>query len=294
MNQRPDEDARRRYWARTMDEAYEFMAQALAYPVAECHEPVASLTDAAASAGIRIEFSDKPHAAGAPRLFYLREGLIPLLLAAASELNESGWVMRVEDALRSAVMQKALASSDGVFDRLLERVQWECDGEEPPPELVLRRLSALAATTAKTGTHLAGSAVDISVLALTGEEIDRDGSYIEMSERTPMASPYAHHLAHTHRQAISAVLLRHGFVAYPYEFWHYSQGDVYDAAVNRTGAPARYGPVDVTLPDGGVTPLAGAETPLFSAEEIDDLIGGARERIGRRPDAETSGRLPQT
>lgn len=279
MSPPTDDEARRRYWAQVMDEAYDFMTRALDHPVAECREPVTSLIDAVGTEGVVVEFSTRPHAAAAPRLYYLRESLIPRFLAAARELNEAGWVMRVEDALRTPAMQKALAGSDEVFDRVLRRVVWECCGQQPPPELVLRRLTALAATTPKTGTHIAGSALDISVLSADGEEVDRDGRYVEISELTPMDSPYIRGGARTHREKITAMLGKHGFVAYPYEFWHYSQGDVYEALVRDHRAPARYGPVDVSLSDGAVNPLDGAEVPLFSTEEVGVLIERALVRL---------------
>ncbi|RYF73986.1 MAG: hypothetical protein EOO39_09405, partial [Cytophagaceae bacterium] len=85
----------------------------------------------------------------------------------------------------------------------------------------VRKLS-LSATTAKTGTHVSGSAIDISVYSLEdGSEIDRGGPYLEMSELTPMKSPFVLESSLRNRQEITDVMAQHGFVAYPFEFWHY-------------------------------------------------------------------------
>ena len=44
-----------------------------------------------------------------------------------------------------------------------------------------------------------------------------------------MGSPFVSDRAAGNRQEITALMARHGFRPYPYEFWHYNQGDVYDA-----------------------------------------------------------------
>jgi D-alanyl-D-alanine dipeptidase len=133
----------------------------------------------------------------------------------------------------------------------------ECGGHKPPLDLLCRRLAALVANSPKVGTHLSGSAMDISVLRRdTGEELDRGGFYPEMSERTPMDSPFVSATARANRRATTDLMRRHGFVAYPWEFWHYNAGDAYAEVLNRTGKPARYGPVVADLAGGRVTPVA--------------------------------------
>jgi len=58
-----------------------------------------------------------------------------------------------------------------------------------------------------------------------------------MSERTPMASPFVAEDARQNRREITALLGRHGFVAYPWEFWHYNDGDAYAELLNHTAGP---------------------------------------------------------
>jgi len=48
------------------------------------------------------------------------------------------------------------------------------------------------------------------------------------SERTPMSSPFVSASARNNRKQISEIMLGCGFIAYPYEFWHYSQVEGYD------------------------------------------------------------------
>jgi len=268
-----DDDARRAFWTAMMDEADAFMAQVSAYPLQECGEPMTSLLEAASAAGAEVAFSDAPHSHGLPRQYFLRAGLVPRFLAAAAEMNARGWVLKVEDGYRTRVMQRGLGRNESIFGAILAKVQWECGAQRPPLDLLYRRLGSLVANAPRVGTHMSGSAVDISVWRRdTGAEVDRGGPYPEMSERTPMASPFVAEPARQNRQAITALLDRHGFVAYPWEFWHYSDGDAYAALLHRTGRPARYGPVHMDPADGSVQPIADPCAALNSTAAIEELM----------------------
>ena len=278
----PDTDATRRaYWTDQLEAAYRFMFEAvLPYPVAECGEPLVSLRDAAAQAEVVVQFCERPHVRGLPRLYYLRDGQIPGFIAAAAEMNERGWILRVEDGYRTPEMQKQLGREPQVFDAVLQRVMWELGGQAPTSEFMFRRCSALVASVPKFGTHMSGSAIDISVMQLQApqREVDRGAPYLEMSEKTPMDSPFVSDEAQRNRQEISALMQRHGFVGYPWEFWHYSSGDAYEQVLLNTGRPAIYGAVSADPQSLQVTPLAGADQPLNSFDEIRAEIDAALAR----------------
>jgi hypothetical protein len=101
-----------------------------------------------------------------------------------------------------------------------------------------------------------------------------------MSEKTPMDSPFVPPEAQRNRQEISALMQRHGFVAYPWEFWHYSSGDAYEQVLMKTGRPAIYGAVSFDPQTLQVTPLAQPEQPLNSFDEIRAEIDAALARRG--------------
>jgi len=268
-----EEQERRAYWTEQMDGAYEFMLAVQAHPCAECGEPLVSLPEAARAAGVKVRFSPLPHVRGLPRLFFLRKGLVEDFLAAAEDMNRRGWVMRVEDGYRTREMQKYNALRPEVFPMVLAKARWELGGAEPPLDLVRRRLAALIAMNPRVGTHCSGSAIDISVLARDGSaEVDRGAPYLEVSEKTPMASPFVSEQAAGNRAEITALMASHGFRTYPYEFWHYNKGDAYDEHLAGTGAPARYGPVDLDPATGAVRAIENATEPLNSEEEIGALI----------------------
>ena len=280
----PDTDATRRaYWTEQLEAAWHFMFETvLPYPVDECGEPMVLLPQAAQQADVVVHFSERPHALGLPRLFYLRDGQIPGFIGAAAEMNQRGWAMRVEDGYRTPQMQKHLGLMPGVFDAVLRSVMWELGGQRPTPEFMFRRCSTLVASVPKFGTHMSGSAIDISVVQLDdpAREVDRGAPYLEMSALTPMGSPFVSAAARANRQDITALMRRHGFVDYPWEFWHYSSGDAYEQVLAKTGRPAIYGAVHADLQTLQVSALAQPEQPLNSFDEIRAEIDAALARLG--------------
>ena len=279
-----DEVARRAYWTQQLEAAYAFMFESiLPYPVVECGEPFVSLREAAAQADVVVAFSSLKHVNNLDRLFYLREGQIPNFLGAAKKMNELGWVLRVEDGYRTREIQKYLGLTPKVFDAVLQRAMWELEGKVPSPEFMFRRCSALVATVPKFATHMSGSAIDISVMNRNDPalEVDRGGPYIELSELTPMDSPFVSGVGQRHRNQITALMRHCGFVEYPWEFWHYSSGDAYDQFLRKTGKPAIYGAVDWDPVTNVVTPMADATAPLNSEEEIRTEIEAALQRLAK-------------
>lgn len=277
------EASKRAYWTQQMDEAFAFMERMRSYPVEECGEEVASLIEA--SKGLDVIFSDSKINHHYPRVYVVREGLVPSFQAVARDINERGWTLKVEDGYRSPEMQRAQSHNPVHFDVILEKTIWELDGRLPDAAMMLRRMSAMIATRCKIGTHVSASAIDISVFdRASGQEIDRGGrskTYVELSERTPMTSPFITAEQRQHRQEIEAIFLRHGWVAYPYEFWHFSQGDCYTEALTHPGRPARYGPVRYV--GGKITPIPHPESDalLESEEFYEKQIAAALTRIGQ-------------
>lgn len=265
-----DEAARRQFWARQMEDAHAFMQAIEVYPLAECGEPLIPLREAVATAGVTVLFSSEKHVLGLDRLFYLRAGLVPAFLAAASDFNARRWALKVEDGYRTPHMQKHLALRPDLFARIYRQLLWELGGATPSLELLRRRAAALIARNPKVGTHVSGSAMDVSVCRLAdGREVDRGGPYLEMSEKTPMRSPFVSTTARENRATITELMARHGFHTYPWEFWHYNQGDAYAECLAQSGRPGRYGPVEFDPQSGRVTPIADSTRPLNSPEELE-------------------------
>jgi len=276
----PDDQARRQFWAQQMELAHDFMMRAQQVEIADCGEPMACLRKAADDAGVEVVFSTTPFGGPFERQFILRRGLIDSYVAAAREMNDRGWILTVEDAYRTPQMQTQLQQLPALYDALLKMVLWETEGQVPESEFVFRRLLALIAFCPMVGTHISGSALDISVLRRDdGEEVDRGGTYIEFSIVTPMECPYVSEEAQRNRREITELMGRHGFIAYPWEFWHYNQQDAYEVVLKGDPSRGRYGPIAWDAESNTARPVANPTARLNSPEVIHEQVQAALARV---------------
>ena len=274
------DQVRRNFWKQQMDEGFEFMESVMRYPVEECSEGFASLKDASFEANIEVVFSDTQIIPGLDHQFYLRKGLIPQFIAVAKEMNDRGLILKVEDAYRSRKMQKELALEGTIIDKVVQILIWEYNGQLPPLSSIVNRLGVLIASCPKAGTHMSGSAVDISVLNRdNGIEVDRGAPYIELSELTPMSSPFIDQQCRRNREMINLLMRKHNFIEYPYEFWHYSSGDAFAELLLCSDRPGRYGPVDRDLVTNNITTIENPLVPLNTDDEIQERIEQAMNRL---------------
>lgn len=94
--------------------------------------------------------------------------------------------------------------------------------------------------------HVAGAAVDVTLVDSSGRELDLgtaiDATPEQSGGRCYFAADGISREARANRDLLARVLCREGMINYPTEWWHYSYGDRYWALA--TGAPAAlYGPV---------------------------------------------------
>lgn len=262
-----------------MEYGYGLVQQVLPFEVNECGEGLASIPDAAGVAGVEMLFSDSKIAGDVDRVFFIRTGLIDDLIQVGRDMNDRGWILKIEDGFRSMEMQSHLVRKPELFDVILKKCIWEQGGEVPPAELVFQRAIVLIANIPKIGTHMSASAVDISVFSRNdGQEIWRGFPYLEMSEHTPMQSPYVSDEHLHNRLEIMNMMESRGFVHFPYEFWHFNQGDAMGNVLCEIDAPARYGPVHWDPDSNTVTPYDNPLAPLNPLDVIEREIAAALER----------------
>ena len=279
----PEEDARRRaYWAEQMELGYQFVEKLIEFPVEECGEGFASIVDEAESAGVEILFSDTKIVDDLDRIYFTRESLAKDVVAIGRDMNARGWILKVEEGYRTREMQTRLVKKPAVFDAILKKCVWENGGEMPSSEYLFRRATVLVANIPKIGTHMSGSAIDISVFNRDdGSEVWRGNSYIEMSERTPMRSPFIDPADLENRLAITEMMEARGFMHFPQEFWHYNKGDCGDHILNGIDTPARYGPVHWDSATNEVTPYQNPMDPLNPLAVIEVEIAAATARANQ-------------
>ena len=277
----PDDQARRAYWAEQMEQGYAIVQQLIAFPVEECGERFASLPEIAAEEGVEMLFSTTKIAGNLDRIYFMRESLAREVVEIGRDMNARGWILKIEEGFRTLEMQGQLVKKPEVFDVILQKCIWENGGTIPPVEMVFRRAIVMVANIPKIGSHMSGSAIDISVFHRDdGTEVWRGNAYLEISERTPMRSPFISPQDLENRLAITAMMESRGFMHFPFEFWHYNKGDAGGHILTGNPAPCRYGPVNWDPKTNEVTPVADLLTPLNPLPVIEKEIAAAFARAG--------------
>lgn len=201
--------------------------------VEDCGEPLTDLRGCpAVAADLR-----KQDAAGA--FAHVREGLRRRLEGAAELLPSGMRLLLVEGYRPPALQERYFAEYRGQ----LRKLHPEWSGEE------LHQSASRYVAPPDVAPHTTGGAVDITLCSTDGVELDL-GTRVNASPEesdgacytdAPGLPPVARH----HRQLLRDALQATGFVNYPTEWWHWSVGDRYWAAV--TSAPAAfYGPTATT------------------------------------------------
>jgi D-alanyl-D-alanine dipeptidase len=272
---------KRTYWIEQMQAAWDYARDLTRWPIVECGEELDDLAACAKRADVPIDLPGDLKLGRFPRKHWLRRSLIEPVLRAADELAGLGYLLRIEDAYRTCRTQARGAISREAVEKAWRMARWELGGLEPPADLVFRRLSVWTATTPRFANHTAGSAIDLSLRCRrTGREVDLGGRYPELSEVTPMASPFISARARRHRDLLCRVLGDQGFAAYPYEFWHFSAGDADQAMLSGVG-PARFGPIDVEGPGQAVRPVTDLDQPLITQADIEPMLPALRANLSQ-------------
>jgi len=158
-------------------------------------------------------------------------------LSGAQELLPRGIRLRVLEGHRTRVDQLAI----------IARYSGEVCAAHPGISAGdLDRLVSRFVAPLGVAPHVAGAAVDLTLVDACGEELDLGTPVDATPEQSDGACYFAADGispdARAHRRLLAAVLTPVGLVNYPTEWWHWSFGDRYWALA--VGAPAAvYGPL---------------------------------------------------
>jgi D-alanyl-D-alanine dipeptidase len=134
------------------------------------------------------------------------------------ELNAQGLGLKVFDGYRP---QKAVDH----FVRWSEDPSDILTKEKYYPGLPKDRLFELGYIARKSG-HTRGSTVDLTIVELqSGEELEMGGRWDFFGDISHHDSPLVSEQATRNRNLLREVMLRHGFLPYANEWWHYTLAD---------------------------------------------------------------------
>jgi D-alanyl-D-alanine dipeptidase len=168
---------------------------------------------------------------------HVRRGLAARLVEAAMRLPAE-LSLKIIEGHRSPLAQQAIARG---YEAELRAAHPALDRRE------IARLSSRFVAPLSVAPHVAGAAVDLTLVDAAGRELDM-GTPIDATPEQSDGACYSEAEnvstdARAHRALLGDALTAAGLVNYPTEWWHWSYGDRYWAVL--TGAPhALYGPVE--------------------------------------------------
>lgn len=134
------------------------------------------------------------------------------------DLNEQGLGLKVFDAYRP---QKAVDH----FVRWSEDPSDTRTRQKYYPELPKDRLFELGYIARKSG-HTRGSTLDLTIVELaSGKELDMGSPWDFFGEISHHDSPLVDEEATANRNLLREIMMRHGFLPYANEWWHYTLAD---------------------------------------------------------------------
>jgi D-alanyl-D-alanine dipeptidase len=71
------------------------------------------------------------------------------------------------------------------------------------------------------GRHTRGTAVDVTLVDLKGRELPMPTAFDDFTERAHRGAAGISARAAKNSQKLERAMVRHGFIAYPYEWWHF-------------------------------------------------------------------------
>jgi zinc D-Ala-D-Ala dipeptidase len=165
----------------------------------------------------------------------VRASVARRLVLARDELPR-GVGLRVVAGYRTAGAQRAIISSYAAGLRMAHPALGAAE---------LERLTSRFVAPVAVAPHVAGAAVDLTLVDSAGRELDLGTPVDATPEQSEGAcyfdAPSVSRQARANRELLAQVLRGAGLVNYPTEWWHWSYGDRYWALM--TGAPAAlYGP----------------------------------------------------
>ena len=174
------------------------------------------------------------------RRSFVRSSLADRLAVAQTALP-LGIRLHVVEGHRTAASQQAIVAS---YSAEL------CAAHPGISAADLHRLSSRFVAPLEVAPHVAGAAVDLTLIDACGQELDLgtpiDATPEQSNGRCYFAAADITRDARANRDLLARVLTDAGLVNYPTEWWHWSFGDRYWAL--STGADrALYGPVGVRV-----------------------------------------------
>ncbi|NJK39803.1 MAG: M15 family metallopeptidase [Oscillatoriales cyanobacterium RM1_1_9] len=178
-----------------------------------------------------------------PSPYFLRQRVLERLVQAQAELQQNypGWKISIFDAYRPVEVQQFMV--DYTFQQLRQTRELQTADLLPDlsPEQYQIWIEALRAEVyqfwalpsldpAIPPPHSTGAAIDITLVDVTGQELNMGSPIDEISPRSlpqyfSQSPDPSEQTYHHNRQILAQIMGSAGFQQHPNEWWHFSYGD---------------------------------------------------------------------
>jgi len=238
-------------------EAVKFDKTYTPVPIVESGEKLVDIEEILSSQS-QVIFNQSLTSTGQKRIFVLRQALIKPLLSVAKEFNSLGYKLRFEYVYRRLEDQRRMYEQS-VADTIKQYPSLS-------KEKIIEIAGILVASTPDTAAHVSGAAVDVTLLTLDNQVVNLGAEYLQSGDKSATNCLDISDEAKKNRQLLCSVMDKYDFANYPYEFWHFCQGDKIEAKVHGKDH-AIYGPLIFDPETKMATPVSNAEKP-FDVEHL--------------------------
>lgn len=167
--------------------------------------------------------------------FFLRKNVAQSLIKASEYFNKKGLILSVESSYRSIDEQKK---------RFLKRYkEIKKNFPKKTEEDYLKLANIYTAGIPIFASHIAGASVDVLLQTIKGKTLYFGAHYPKGDIQSVTNYPHLSKTAKNNRKILKNGMEKSGFVNYPFEYWHYSIGDVCATYLSKQKY-AKYGPVN--------------------------------------------------
>lgn len=231
----PDISALRAHYGRL---SQQFDQSLLALPAEECGEEFIYLPDIFTTNNLKVRFS--PPNPGV--LFYLRKSVTHSLVEAIEYFSNLGFTSVIESAYRLPSFQQQR------FQQRFTEMKNKFDDKSTDELLFLA--NTYTAGIPILAAHIAGAAVDILLVDAQGKLLDFGCPYPHGDIDSVTDYEFLPESVKENRMILKTGMEQAGFVNYPFEYWHYSIGDVCAAHIKGEQSaiylPVEFNPVNHT------------------------------------------------
>ena len=175
--------------------------------------------------------------------YYLRKSVAVLLMKAAKYFIELGYTLRLESSYRSLIGQK---------EKFVKRyAEMKKSFPTKSKEELLKLANIYTAGIPILAAHTAGAGVDVILLNKSLKTLDFGCPYRHGDIESVTNYPKLSNVAKKNRKILKDGMEKFDFMNYPFEYWHYSMGDVC-AAYLKGELFAKFGPVEYDYHKGEI------------------------------------------